>query len=79
MAHASAPRCCNTHRITKAYPRTRLLTEHISLRRSFWLIRHADDRASRRLTLLAEALAAGLRAEVARLEGLLTAGGDGPT
>ena len=58
---------------------TRLLTEHISLRRSFWLIRHADDRASRRLTLLAEALAAGLRAEVARLEGLLTAGGDGPT
>jgi len=52
---------------------TRVLTDKISLRRSFWMIRHADDRASRRLTLLADALATALRAEVARLEGQLTA------
>ncbi|WP_378942639.1 LysR family transcriptional regulator [Paracoccus sp. R86501] len=58
---------------------TRILTDQISLRRSFWMIRHADDRASRRLTLLAEALAAGIRAEVARLEAQLTDPGDGPT
>ncbi|MBM3604561.1 MAG: LysR family transcriptional regulator [Alphaproteobacteria bacterium] len=52
----------------------RALTDRIALKRSFWLIRHADDRASRRLTLLAEALAQGLRAEVARLEGMLVDG-----
>lgn len=46
-----------------------VLTDRIALTRSFWLVRHADDRASRRLTLLAEALAQGIRAEVARLEG----------
>lgn len=51
----------------------RVLTERIALRRSFWLIRHADDRASRRLGLLADALAAGLRAELARLETLAAA------
>ncbi|TJZ91551.1 LysR family transcriptional regulator [Paracoccus gahaiensis] len=49
----------------------RILTDRIALRRSFWLIRHADDRASRRLSLLADALAQGIRAEVLRLEGLL--------
>ncbi|AGT07807.1 LysR family transcriptional regulator [Paracoccus aminophilus] len=46
----------------------RVLTDEISLTRSFWLIRHADDRHSARMTRLAEALASGLRAEVARLE-----------
>lgn len=55
----------------------RVLADRIALRRSFWMIRHADDRASRRLTLLAEALARGIRAEVARLEGLLPPAGDG--
>ncbi|MGZ3215879.1 LysR family transcriptional regulator [Paracoccus sp. T5] len=55
----------------------RVLADSIALRRSFWMIRHADDRASRRLTLLAEALARGIRAEVARLEGLLPPAGDG--
>ncbi len=48
----------------------RLLDEQISLTRSFWLIRHADDRRSDRLNRLAEALALGLRREVARLESL---------
>ena len=57
----------------------RLLTDRIALKRSFWLIRHADDRESRRLTLLAEAVAQGIRAEVARLEGQLSAAPDGRT
>ncbi|NNU80760.1 LysR family transcriptional regulator [Halovulum dunhuangense] len=48
----------------------RLLTGEISLRRSFHLIRHADDRRVERLNLFAEALAQRLRAEVARLESL---------
>ncbi|WP_312524914.1 LysR family transcriptional regulator [Paracoccus sp. (in: a-proteobacteria)] len=45
-----------------------VLADQISLTRNFWLIRHADDRHSARMTLLAEALAQGLRAEVLRLE-----------
>lgn len=57
----------------------RVLTDRIALRRSFWLIRHADDRASRRLSLLADALAQGIRAEVARLEALVSGAGDAPT
>ncbi|MDD8022367.1 MAG: LysR family transcriptional regulator [Paracoccaceae bacterium] len=51
----------------------RVLTEQIALTRAFWLIRHADDRRSERLTRLAEALGQGLRAEVARLETLAAA------
>lgn len=57
----------------------RVLTDRIALRRSFWLIRHADDRASRRLSLLADALAHGIRAEVARLETLVAAPEDAQT
>lgn len=51
----------------------RVLADRISLKRSFWLIRHADDRASRRLTLLADLLAQALRTELARLEALAEA------
>ncbi|HMO09443.1 MAG TPA: LysR family transcriptional regulator [Paracoccaceae bacterium] len=40
----------------------------VRLTRSFWLIRHEDDARSARLARIAQALAAGLRAEVARLE-----------
>ena len=40
----------------------------ITLTRAFWLIRHEDDARSARLNRFAEALVAGLRAEVARLE-----------
>ena len=47
---------------------TRLLTDEISLIRSFYLIRHLDDRRSDRLNRFAEALVSGLRKEVARLE-----------
>lgn len=52
-----------------------VLPKEISLKRSFWLIRHADDRGSRRLSVLADQLAAGLRAEVARLEAQVLAPG----
>jgi DNA-binding transcriptional LysR family regulator len=48
----------------------RVLDRDIALTRAFWLIRHADDRRSDRLNRLAEALATGLRREVARLESL---------
>ncbi|WP_372800645.1 LysR family transcriptional regulator [Paracoccus seriniphilus] len=51
-----------------------ILPDRIALKRSFWLLRHADDRGSRRMNLLAEALTHNLRAETARLEGLVRAG-----
>ncbi len=46
----------------------RVLTEAVGLTRAFYLVRHAADRRSDRLTRLAAALVAGVRAEVARLE-----------
>lgn len=48
----------------------KLLTEEISLTRSFYLVRHADDRRLERQNRFALALVEGLRAEVARLEAL---------
>ena len=48
----------------------KLLVDAISLTRSFYLIRHVDDRRSERLNRFAEALGQGLRREVARLEAL---------
>lgn len=56
-----------------------VLPDRIALTRSFWLLRHADDRGSRRLSLLADALSQGLRAETARLESLVFAGSDRAT
>ncbi len=54
----------------------RILPDQLELTRSFYLIRHADDRRVDRLNRIAEALTAGLKAEVARLEALLdTKGG----
>ena len=47
----------------------RVLTDQISLTRSFYLVRHAADRQSDRMNRFASALVAGLKAEVARLEG----------
>jgi len=52
----------------------RVLAEDIALSRTFWLIRHADDRRSERLSRLAEALGRGMRREVARLEALALRG-----
>lgn len=46
----------------------RVLMDHLSLTRSFFLIRHQSDRRDNRLNRFAELLAQGLRTEVARLE-----------
>ncbi|MGR3795176.1 LysR family transcriptional regulator [Vannielia sp. SX4] len=46
----------------------RVLPEEVALRRTFWLVRHADDRRVRRMSRFAELLCEGLRAEVERLE-----------
>ena len=48
----------------------KLLPEAFSLTRSFYLVRHADDRRLERLNRFAAALADGVRSEVARLEAL---------
>ncbi|MDO5620166.1 MAG: LysR family transcriptional regulator [Paracoccus sp. (in: a-proteobacteria)] len=48
----------------------RVLPDQVELNRSFWLIRHADDRRSDRLTRLAEALSRTFRREIARLQRL---------
>lgn len=53
-----------------------LLPRQIALTRSFWLLRHADDRGSRRLSLLAEALGQGVRSEIIRLESQVFAPSD---
>jgi len=50
----------------------RVLVHDISLMRSFYLVRHASDRSSERLSRFANALSAGLRAEIERLEALVT-------
>jgi len=48
----------------------RVLTELISLKRAFYLIRHVDDVRNERLARFAAVLSAGLRAEVTRLEAI---------
>ncbi|KEJ90241.1 LysR family transcriptional regulator [Sulfitobacter donghicola] len=50
----------------------RILTEEVSLTRAFYLIRHVDDAKNQRLARFADLMAAGLKAEVARLEALST-------
>ena len=47
-----------------------VLTQSLSLTRAFYLIRHVDDARNRRLARFADMLAAGLRAQVERLERL---------
>ncbi|MEO0371994.1 MAG: LysR family transcriptional regulator [Pseudomonadota bacterium] len=46
----------------------KVLADRISLTRSFYLVRHADDRRLERLNRFAEALVSGMRGEVAKLE-----------
>lgn len=48
----------------------KILTDKVSLARSFYLIRHADDRRVERLNRFADLLAHSLRREVQRLEAL---------
>ncbi len=49
---------------------TRILTGDVHLSRAFYLIRHEDDRRNLRLSRFAEALAQGVRADVAKLEAI---------
>ena len=56
----------------------RVLTEEISLRRSFYLVRHRSDRQSDRLTRFAAALMQGVRSEVVRLEAIARLTGTPP-
>ena len=55
--------------IPSARGMVKVLPEEFSLTRSFYLIRHADDRRLERMNRFAGALCDGIRAEVARLEG----------
>jgi DNA-binding transcriptional LysR family regulator len=48
----------------------RILADAFSLTRSFWLVRHADDRRLERMNRFADALVRGLRSEVQRLEAI---------
>ncbi|MFZ7089825.1 LysR family transcriptional regulator [Primorskyibacter sp. 2E233] len=48
----------------------RILTDEVSLIRSFYLVRHVDDRRLERMNRFAMALVDGMRAELARLEAL---------
>ncbi|MGI1661251.1 LysR family transcriptional regulator [Palleronia sp. KMU-117] len=47
----------------------KVLPDRVSLARTFWLLRHADDRRVTRLQRFADLLIAGLRQEIAALEG----------
>ncbi|MFP7673000.1 LysR family transcriptional regulator [Marivita sp. S0852] len=49
----------------------RLLINEVSFLRSFYLVRHAEDRRLDRISRFANALAQGVKAEVMRLEALL--------
>ena len=49
----------------------RVLTDQLTLTRSFYLVRHAEDRKLDRISRFAKVLAQGVRTEVARLEALL--------
>ncbi len=48
-----------------------VLAQEIQLKRSFYLIRHVDDRKVARLNRIAKLVAAGIRKEVSRLEAVL--------
>ena len=59
-------------------PELRLvLPDELQLTRAFWLIRHADDSRVERLNRFAQALAEGLRAEIARRAARLTGAASG--
>ena len=49
----------------------KVLGDEVRLTRSFWLIRHADDRRVERLVRFADLLTQGVRREMARLESAL--------
>ena len=53
----------------------RVLVDEVSIRRSFYLLRHADDVRVERLNRVAAELVNGVRNEVSRLEALLDSRG----
>ncbi|AHD09356.1 LysR family transcriptional regulator [Phaeobacter gallaeciensis] len=63
---------CVAHDFTLPSHRSlrKVLTDKISLSRSFYLVRHQGDQRSDRLNRFAQALSKGIRDEVVRLEGL---------
>lgn len=63
---------CMAHDFSLPWHRSlrQVLKKHISLTRSFYLVRHQGDQRSERLNRFADLLGAGVKAEVARLEGL---------
>jgi DNA-binding transcriptional LysR family regulator len=63
---------CVAHDFTLPAHRSlrKVLTDKISLTRSFYLVRHQGDQRSERLNRFAQALSKGIRDEVIRLEGL---------
>ena len=48
----------------------KVMADSVSLSRSFWLLRHADDRQVVRLARFADLLVRAMRREIARLEAL---------
>lgn len=50
----------------------RILTHELSLSRAFYLVRHDADRRSERINMFSNALFAGVRAEISRLEQLVS-------
>tara|TARA_A100001015_G_C14612982_1_gene564927 strand:+ start:200 stop:457 length:258 start_codon:yes stop_codon:yes gene_type:complete len=48
----------------------RIIPDQLSLTRSFYLLRYKEDHRLERMNRLAQALVAGIRAEISRLEAL---------
>ncbi len=61
---------CVAHDFTLPFHRNlrKILTDQVSLTRSFYLVRHQGDQRNERLNRFADALTQGIRDEVARLE-----------
>ncbi|MFY2826434.1 LysR family transcriptional regulator [Ruegeria sp. MALMAid1280] len=61
---------CVAHDFTLPFHRNlrKILTDQVSLTRSFYLVRHQGDQRNERLNRFADALSQGIRDEVARLE-----------
>jgi len=70
VRHGAGVAIVHDFALTAAPDLVKILPDQLSLTRSFFLIRHADDRRVDRLNRFAELLAQGVRREVARLEAL---------
>lgn len=70
LRHGAGVGVVHDFALSSAPELVKLIPDQISLTRSFWLIRHADDGRVERLNRFADLLAQGLRREVVRLEAL---------